>query len=71
MCGVPDEHEGSEVVRSQDNDNSMKSRVHVSVVAEMLARVAAGYTTGTMGATPEDTAEFAKTVVESLLQFRT
>lgn len=66
MCGVP---RGDGEV-SSDGADTKRLRVYDAVIADMLAKVAAGYTTGCMGTNAKDTAEFAKQVVKSLLQFQ-
>jgi len=67
MCGTPrGGGDDSEVIGHSDEPTG-KLNVTDAVVAGMLAHVAAGCTTSS----PEDAAQFAKTVVESLLQFRT
>jgi hypothetical protein len=63
MCG-----ERSEAVGHSDTSTT-NLNVCDGVVAEMLARVAAGMASRT-ACNPEDAADFAKTVVASLLQAR-
>lgn len=66
MCGVPRGGGDGEVVGCSDTS---KLRVSNSVIAEMLARVAAGVASNS-SCHPEDVAEYAKKAVASLLEFK-
>ena len=64
MCGMPDAEELSQM----DDSSPTELNVTDGVIAEMLARVAAGCSNS--NSDPELTAEFAKRTVKLLLQFR-